>query len=514
MPSTTGDGNPTGTVTVSDANATLCTITLGGSGGPGSSDSGTCSYTYASPTPPGSPDVVNATYNGDWNYATSSTTTPVTETVSPDPTSTSTPVVTDTTSGDPANPAVVGESVTFTSDVANTGPSVSTPGGTVTFSDGSGTLCTATLNQQDPNAASCPYTYAHADTAGDDVVATYSGDTNNAGSASTALDEVVDAATTSTTVTSAPSSPVTGEQVTFTATVATVAPGAGTPTGSVTFSDSGGPLCSAVNLSDTTPDTATCQVTYSSAGMDTVMANYAGTTDFAPSSGSTGVTSGLGDSTVQLQSSENPAARGDAPTFTATVQPVSPASGTPGGTVTFSFAASGTGLAPACTGAGGDTVMLSAGVATCTLSAGLQPAQSPITVGADYSGDSGFSSSDAMPRRRDRRQGCHDDADPERVVGPADPWDAVSFKATVAASAPGVAIPAGTITWTITNEKGNPVSCTTTTVSGQAVLKSRCAIAAGTLLAKKSPYTVTATFVGTAKYDGSTKTLTEVVGGG
>jgi hypothetical protein len=158
--------------------------------------------------------------------------------------------------------------------------------------------------------------------------------------------------------------------------------------------------------------------------------------------------------------------------------------------------------------------MLSAGVATCTLSAGLQPAQSPITVGADYSGDSGFSSSDAMPLAETVAKGATTTLTLNASSDPLTPGDAVSFKATVAASAPGVAIPAGTITWTITNEKGNPVSCTTTTVSGQAVLKSRCAIAAGTLLAKKSPYTVTATFVGTAKYDGSTKTLTEVVGGG
>ena len=186
---------------------------------------------------------------------------------------------------------------------------MSTPSGTVTFSDGSGTLCTATLNQQDPNAASCPYTF-EIPASKDNVVATYSGDSDNAGSESTALTVVVDPASTTTTVTPSPSSPVTGQQVTFMATVATVAPGAGTPSGDVTFSDSSGTLCSAVSLSGTTPDTAACQVTYSSAGMDTVTAAYAGTTDFAASQGSTGVTSGLGGSQVVLQSSENPAAPG------------------------------------------------------------------------------------------------------------------------------------------------------------------------------------------------------------
>ena len=499
-----GTGTPTGTVTFAGGSGTLCTATLNEA----ASDTASCSYTY--PGPLSTPDSVTASYAGDSNYG-SSASTAQTIAVSQDVTTTSTPVATDTTSSDPANPAVVGESVTFTSDVASSGPSVSTPTGTVTFSDASGTLCSATLNQQSPNAASCTSTYTHA-TPEDDVVATYGGDTDNAGSASTALDEVVDAASTSTTVTSSPSSPVTGQQVTFTATVAAVAPGAGTPTGAVTFSDAGGTLCSAVSLSGTAPDTATCQATYSSAGMDTVTAAYAGSADFAASSGSTGVTSGLGGSTVQLQSSENPAARGDAPTFTATVQAVSPATGTPDGTVTFSFAASGSGAAPACTG--GDTVTLSQGVATCTLSAGLQTAQSPITVGADYSGSAGFTASDATPVTETVGKGATTTLTIKESQDPLTPGSAVSFKATVAATAPGIGLPQGTITWTITNVKGNPVTCSTTTVSGQAVLKSKCAMAAGILLEKKSPYTVTATFVGTAKFDGSSDTITEIVGGG
>jgi hypothetical protein len=225
------------------------------------------------------------------------------------------------------------------------------------------------------------------------------------------------------------------------------------------------------------------------------------------------VTSGLGGSAVQLQSSENPAARGDAPTFTATVSSVSPASGTPGGTVTFSFAATGTGPAPACTG-GNDTVPLSGGVATCTLSAGLLPTQSPITVGADYSGSSGFSSSDAAPLTETVVKAATTTLTLKESQDPLPAGSAVNFKATVAASAPGIGLPQGTITWTITNVKGNPVTCTTTTVSGQAVLKSKCAMAAGTLVQKKSPYTVTATFVGTAKFGGSSATATEIVGGG
>jgi hypothetical protein len=246
-----------------------------------------------------------------------------------------------------------------------------------------------------------------------------------------------------------------------------------------------------------------------------VTAAYAGTADFAASSGTTGVTSGLGGSTVQLQSSENPAARGDAPTFTATVQPVSPASGTPDGTVTFSFAASGTGPAPVCTGAGGDTVTLSAGVATCTLSAGLLPAASPVTVGADYSGSSAFSSSDATPLTETVAKAATTTLTLKASQDPVPPGNAVSFKASVANEASGLGAPQGTITWTITNKNGNPVSCSSVSTNSQPpLLKGTCLVAAGVLKQGKSPYSVTATFVGTGKYAGASATLSEVVGGG
>ena len=51
---------------------------------------------------------------------------------------------------------------------------------------------------------------------------------------------------------------VVGQQETVSATVAPVAPGTGTPTGTVTFTDGGGaPLCTGT-LNESTPDTATC----------------------------------------------------------------------------------------------------------------------------------------------------------------------------------------------------------------------------------------------------------------
>ncbi len=86
---------------------------------------------------------------------------------------------------------------------------------------------------------------------------------------------------------------VVGAPVTYTATVAPQAPGTGTPTGKVAFSDSHGPIagCSEVKLNEGSPDTATCTTTHESpAGGDEVTATYAGDSNYAGSSGTTSET--------------------------------------------------------------------------------------------------------------------------------------------------------------------------------------------------------------------------------
>ncbi len=82
-----------------------------------------------------------------------------------------------------------------------------------------------------------------------------------------------------------------GAPVTYTATVAAVVPGAGTPTGTVSFSDSQGPIlgCSAQPLSLGASDTATCTTTHERpAGTDEVTAAYSGDSNYASSSGTIG----------------------------------------------------------------------------------------------------------------------------------------------------------------------------------------------------------------------------------
>jgi hypothetical protein len=101
--------------------------------------------------------------------------------------------------------------------------------------------------------------------------------------------------TTSTSVSSSDEGQgVVGAPVTYTATVAPVPPGAGTPTGTVTFSDSYGPIegCAARALSLGSPDTATCTTSHAQPGPDEVTATYAGDSNYAGSTGSTSETVG------------------------------------------------------------------------------------------------------------------------------------------------------------------------------------------------------------------------------
>lgn len=78
-----------------------------------------------------------------------------------------------------------------------------------------------------------------------------------------------------------------GAAVTYTATVAPVPPGSGTPSGTVSFSDGHGPIagCEAVQLSLGAPDTATCETTHAHPGSDEVSAVYSGDANYAGSTG-------------------------------------------------------------------------------------------------------------------------------------------------------------------------------------------------------------------------------------
>ena len=127
---------------------------------------------------------------------------------------------------------------------------------------------------------------------------------------------------------------VTGQAVTFSARVAAVAPGAGTPTGTVTFKD-GNVVLGTVAVG--TGGAATFTTSFAAAGGHAITAVYSGDAHFVGSSQA--LTEQVNAptrkrTTLALFASATPVVVGQPVMFTATVRDPSGA-GTPTGTVTF-----------------------------------------------------------------------------------------------------------------------------------------------------------------------------------
>jgi hypothetical protein len=182
---------------------------------------------------------------------------------------------------------------------------------------------------------------------------------------------------TTTVVTSSANPSVYGQPVTFTATVATVASGGPTPTGSVQFSVDGSPYGSPVTLSG---GQAAVTISSLAVGGHTIAASYTPDTDsFTGSGGTLSQTVNKANTTTVVTSSANPSVYGQAVTFTATVNVVAPGAGTPTGSVSFYDGATLLG-----------TATLSGNQAQWTTSA-LVVGSHSIT--ASYSGDGNFNGS-------------------------------------------------------------------------------------------------------------------------
>jgi hypothetical protein len=121
------------------------------------------------------------------------------------------------------------------------------------------------------------------------------------------VSETISQDQTTTSLAASPASPVVGQPVTYTATVATVAPGAGTPTGQVTIAGDGGTLCVAT-LNSAVPDQATCSYAYGAASPDSVTAAYGGDANDQASTSSPATSVPVGeDATSTSITSSDPA---------------------------------------------------------------------------------------------------------------------------------------------------------------------------------------------------------------
>ncbi|WP_330347892.1 Ig-like domain repeat protein [Streptomyces sp. NBC_00582] len=466
-PMAPGAGTPTGLATVSfgDGSPSQVVNVVGGTA--------TVTHTYTSTT--GSPFTVTATYSGDANFAGSSGSD--TQTVSQAATSTS--VVSS------PDPSVVGQSVTFTATVAPVAPGAGAPSGTVTFDFGDGSpVQTVALV-----GGTATVTHAYTSTTGSPfaVTATYSGNANFAGSSGSDTQTVTQAAT-STSVVSSPDPSVVGQSVTFTATVLPVAPGAGSPSGTVTFNfGDGSPTQSGTLVGGTA--TVTHAYTTTTGSPFAVTATYSGDANFAGSSGSDTQTVNQSVTSTTVSSSPDPSVVGQPVTFTATVAPVAPGAGAPSGTVTFDFG----------DGSPVQTVALVGGTATVT-HAYTTTTGSPFAVTATYSGDANFAGSSGSDT-----QTVNQSVTSTTVLSSPDPsvvGQPVTFTATVAPVAPGAGAPSGTVTFDFGD--GSPVQ-TVALVGGTATVTHAYTSTTG------SPFTVTATYGGDANFAGSSGTDTQTV---
>jgi hypothetical protein len=253
-------GTPSGTVTFFDNGAAIGTASLDANG--------QASLTTASL---GAGDhAITAGYDGDGNFQGSASDS-VALTVSP--------AATQTVVSSSRATAVFGQAVTFKAVVGVVTPGAGTPTGTVTFMDGATVLGSATVTAGQATlsiAMLAPGTHF--------ITAVFvSAGGNFAGSSAPALSQVIQKAATKITLTGPAKAVSFGQPVTLKATLAAVAPGAGTPTGTVTFMDG----ATVLGTGTVVNGVATFKTSTLRKGSHTITTIYAGDTDFLTVTSST-----------------------------------------------------------------------------------------------------------------------------------------------------------------------------------------------------------------------------------
>ncbi|CAN5507343.1 hypothetical protein BH10PLA2_BH10PLA2_04690 [soil metagenome] len=248
-----GTGIPTGTVTFTDENNNvLGTATLDGTG------KGSISV----PNLAAGGHTISVNYAGDANYQTSGGTTAVTVAKAS----------TTTSNASSINPSVFGQSVNFTATIVAVSPGTGIPTGTGTFGD---TTTGATLGTSNVDGTGKAVLAVSNLAVGTHVVAaTYNG-SGNYNTSTGSFTQTVNKDATALALTSSLNPAAAGVPVTFTATVAASAPGAGTPTGTVTFVDTTtGTTLGNVTLDGTGKATVTTSAL--AAGTHVIVATYNG----------------------------------------------------------------------------------------------------------------------------------------------------------------------------------------------------------------------------------------------
>jgi hypothetical protein len=364
------------------------------------------------------------------------------------------------------NPSLSGQSVTFAVTITSAS---GTPTGTVIFYNGSSVLGSVTLASGSGSLSTSSLS------AGSHLItATYQGSGAFASSTSAVLDQVVNgkgvfSTTTKLSTSGSPSSA--GQSVTFTATVISI--NGSIPNGeTVTFYDGSTELGTGI----TAGGAATFTTSSLAPGKHTIEATYSGDATFKGSNGTIAQVVGKYASTTTLAGNPNPAAYGQAVTYTATVTSSGP--NTPTGDVRFT----GVGVAP-----------LVGGVATYTKK-GITAGTHAVT--AEYEGDS-----NSAPSTSPVLEEVVNPASTTTVITSADNPSSsgvnVTFTATVTSST-GLA-PFGTVTFTAGSATLGKVVVTDTVAS----------ISTTTLPVGSTK--ITATYSGAAGFRSSSAFLTQKV---
>jgi hypothetical protein len=376
------------------------------------------------------------------------------------------PAASSTTLTASPNPSVAGQAVTLTATVTAGAT------GTITFLDSTTPVGAATVN----NGAATLST-SQLSVGSHNLTAAYSGDAGFTASTSIVVPLTVNLITTSTTLSASPNPSVTGQTVTLTATVAPVSPGAGTPSGSVIFKD-GATTLGSVALAN---GTATLSTSSLAIGPHSLVASYGGGGNFAASdSTAVGQTVHLISTTTAVTTSVNPSRFGQSITFTVTVGPVAPGTGTPTGSVTFQDGSNPIG-----------TANLSAGAATLATSS--LPAGSH-SISAVYAGAGNFAGSTSSTVTQTVNKASTTNVFTSNL-NPSVYGQSVTLKAVLSALAPGAGTPTGAVTF-----KDGSTTVGTATLAGGAAVTSISTLTGGS-------HSLTAVYNGDNNFDVSTSAI-------
>jgi hypothetical protein len=423
---------------------------------------------------------VTANYSGDANFAGQSDA--LTQVVVAAQTTTS------ITSS--PNPSVHGQPVVVHTEVTPKAPATGHPTGTIKFIvDG------ATYDYVDLVDGAADLTLAGLSTESHTIKAVYlSDDLNFFTSTSETITQVVNKASTKTTLTSSSPTAVFGQPVTFTASVSVLAPGAGSPSGTIVFKD-GSTVIGTQPVSSATGEQASITVSNLSVAQHAISAVYSGDDDFNPSTGNVSQTVTRAQTSTVIASSANPAASGQAVQFTATVTPVAPGAGNPTGTVRFFV--NGANL--------GSPAPVVGGVATSPNFASLTPGVYKVT--ATYSGDGNFVGSDGV---LDQGAGQNVTKGQTSITVHSGPsvaayGSAVTVTTDVTAVAPAQRKPTGVVQiWEGDELLGSSSLAPTSAATTSEATFVTTGLSAGT-------HSLTAVYVGNFNFTGSSATTTQTV---